>query len=574
VIRTFSVSRLVQVFTVAIACCVAAVPVRAQLQASATVTATPLNASTYRYEIVLKNTGTTTIGTFWFSWIPGQDFMPSAPSNIMSPLYWSANLTHGSPADGYGIQWVSSFPVYYLPAGQSFAGFSFDSAMTPSQLAAGMLGTSYVYVGAPLADLGFNFVVTTATAAAPQLTVGLSHIGNFTQGQNGAAYTITTRNMGTGAGSGMVTVTDVLPAGFTAATLGGLGWTCVVASATCTRLDSLGAGGVYPPITLTTNVPPGAASPVTNQAMVSGGGAASSMASDITTILASFVDVSLSDAFLPAIDLLREYGITSGCSSAPAPPQFCPSANVTRSQMATFVVRSIMGGDSFTYTLAPYFSDVPANHPFFPWIQKLRDLGVTSSCGSTAAGLTYCPDDPVTRGQMAVFIIRARFGSSTAFNYSQTPFFTDVPQSNGFFPWVQKLKQLGITSSCGSNAAGLTYCPDDPVTRGEMAVFVMRGAFNQLLPANTPMIISVSPAAGPRAYTMMVTLTGQNTNWVNGTTQVSTGAGITVTNVVVTNSTTLTAQLVIAANAVTGPYSLTATTVGEEATLPNGFTVQ
>jgi hypothetical protein len=107
-----------------------------------------------------------------------------------------------------------------------------------------------------------------------------------------------------------------------------------------------------------------------------------------------------------------------------------------------------------------------------------------------------------------------------------------------------------------------------------MAVFLMRGAFNQLLPTGTPLIVSASPAAGPRGYTIMGTLTGQNTNWVNGTTQVSTGPGITVSNVVVMSATTLTAQLFVAANAVAGPYSLTAITGSEEATLPNGFTVQ
>jgi hypothetical protein len=117
------------------------------------------------------------------------------------------------------------------------------------------------------------------------------------------------------------------------------------------------------------------------------------------------------------------------------------------------------------------------------------------------------------------------------------------------------------------------YCPNDPVTRGQMAVFLMRGAFNQLLPG-APVITSVSPAAGPRGYTIMVTLTGQNTNWVNGTTQVTAAPGITVTNVAVTNATTLTAQLSVAANATPGPYSLTATTGSEEATLPNGFVAQ
>lgn len=288
-----------------------------------------------------------------------------------------------------------------------------------------------------------------------------------------------------------------------------------------------------------------------------------------------FGDLPLSNDFFDAANLLYGRSVTSGCGSPPpAPLQYCPGANVTRSQMAVFVVRSMMGGDNFTYTLTPYFSDVASIHPYFPWIQKLRDLGVTSSCGSTATGPAYCPDDPVTRDQMAVFIIRDRFGASTTFNYPPTPLFTDVPVSNGFFSWIQKLKQLGITSSCGSTAAGPAYCPGDPVTRGQMAVFIMRGAFNQLLPANTPMIVSVSPATASPGQTITVTLRGQNTNFAGGATQVIAGAGITVSNISVKNGTTLTAQLSIGANGVLGPHSIIATTGAEEATLPNGFLVQ
>jgi hypothetical protein len=132
------------------------------------------------------------------------------------------------------------------------------------------------------------------------------------------------------------------------------------------------------------------------------------------------------------------------------------------------------------------------------------------------------------------------------------------------------MKQLGITTGCGA----ATYCPGDPVTREEMAAFLMRGAFNQLLPPGAPVVVSVSPAMGPRGYTIVATLTGQNTNWVTGITQVGTAPGITVGNVAVTNATTLTVQLTIAASATPGPYSLTATTGTEEATLPNGFIVQ
>ena len=323
------------------------------------------------------------------------------------------------------------------------------------------------------------------------------------------------------------------------------------------------AGASYPPIAFSVNVAANASSQVTTTASVSGGGLPAANAGDTTTVLASFADVSSTDVFLPAIDLLREYGITSGCSSLP--PDYCPLDNITRGQMAVFVVRAVFGNDNFTYTTSPYFTDVPASNAYFKWIQAMRDLGITTGCGTNI----YCPNDSVTRGQMAVFIIRARYGSTTAFSYPSTQSFTDVPSTNTYFQWIQKMKQLGVTSGCGAN----TYCPNDPVTREQMAAFIMRGAFNLLLPAGTPVITSISPAGVTHGQTATVTITGSNTNFAGGT-QVNAGAGITVSNIVVTSGTTLTAQFSVASGATPGPRSITATTGAEEATLPNGLVVQ
>ena len=57
---------------------------------------------------------------------------------------------------------------------------------------------------------------------------------------------------------------------------------------------------------------------------------------------------------------------------------------------------------TFPFPTAPYFTDVPANHAQFPYIQKLRELGITSGCTAT----TYCDGDPTLRGQMSVFVSR------------------------------------------------------------------------------------------------------------------------------------------------------------------------
>ena len=75
----------------------------------------------------------------------------------------------------------------------------------------------------------------------------------------------------------------------------------------------------------------------------------------------------------------------------------------------------------------------------------------------------------MTRDEMAIFMVRAVFGSDN-FTYSSTPYFTDVTPTTFGFKWIEKLKELGITAGCGAT----TYCPTDTVTRDEMAIFIER----------------------------------------------------------------------------------------------------
>src|SRR5207302_4014127 len=115
-------------------------------------------------------------------------------------------------------------------------------------------------------------------------------------------------------------------------------------------------------------------------------------------------------------------------------------ANIPESQMSVFVIRSVFGNDNFPYTQTPSFTDVSSDNLYFKWIQKMQDLGIAVPCRPAQ----YCPDTPVTRGIMAVLIIRSRFGVSMPTNYPATPYFTDVPPTHPFFPWIQKMKQIGI----------------------------------------------------------------------------------------------------------------------------------
>lgn len=130
------------------------------------------------------------------------------------------------------------------------------------------------------------------------------------------------------------------------------------------------------------------------------------------------------------------------------------------------------------------FSDVPTNNPFYTEISNIAYRQITVGCG----GGNYCPNDSVTRAQMAAFIMRS-LGEFNPPPPAQQQF-SDVPPSNPFYAFIDRLATLGITVGCG----GGNYCPDDFVTRGQMAAFILRGIgmFNPPTPA-TQRFTDVAP---------------------------------------------------------------------------------
>jgi uncharacterized repeat protein (TIGR01451 family) len=140
--------------------------------------------------------------------------------------------------------------------------------------------------------------VTVQDPTLADMTITKSHVGNFSQGQVGATYTIAVKNSGTGATAGQVNMVDTLPASMTATALTGTGWTCVLATVSCSRSDVLGVGLSYQQITLTVTVAANAPALVTNTATVSGGGEtnlANDVANDPTTIT-QFADLTVTVA--------------------------------------------------------------------------------------------------------------------------------------------------------------------------------------------------------------------------------------------------------------------------------------
>jgi uncharacterized repeat protein (TIGR01451 family) len=153
---------------------------------------------------------------------------------------------------------------------------------TPTACVVGGGGTTCSF-NMPAALETVTVTFTTGSAIPPALAITKTHTGNFTQGQQGATYTVTVSN-GANAGptSGTVTVTDTIPSGLTLVSMAGTNWTC--ASNSCERSDGLLAGASYQVITVTVNVAGNAAASVTNSVSASGGGSPTANATDLTTI--------------------------------------------------------------------------------------------------------------------------------------------------------------------------------------------------------------------------------------------------------------------------------------------------
>ncbi len=117
-------------------------------------------------------------------------------------------------------------------------------------------------------------------------------------------------------------------------------------------------------------------------------------------------------------------------------------------------------------TLAQTFSDVPANHFAFAHIEILAANDITAGCG----GGNYCPDAPVTRAQMAVFLERSMRGGDYAPPRAAGNVFTDVSANDYAADFIEQLYADGITGGCGND----NYCPGSVVTRAQMAVFLER----------------------------------------------------------------------------------------------------
>ena len=147
------------------------------------------------------------------------------------------------------------------------------------------------------------------------------------------------------------------------------------------------------------------------------------------------------------------------------------------------------------------FDDVPTSASIWSYVEAVYREGITSGCSTSPP--RYCPNNSITRGQMAVFICRA--AGIEPYN-NPTPTFGDVPSSSSQYAYVEALVREGVTSGCSTTPK--LYCPNSPVTRGQMAVFLCRAAGLSPYSPVVPTFTDVASTSGIYGYVERVYLEG------------------------------------------------------------------
>jgi len=161
---------------------------------------------------------------------------------------------------------------------------------------------------------------------------------------------------------------------------------------------------------------------------------------------ADFLDVPQASPYHAPVETIIRDGITSGCGGG----NYCPTSPVTRGQMAVFLLRAEHGSayvpPPATGTI---FGDVTVNTSFADWIEQLYAEGITGGCLGGSPPL-YCPTASVTRGQMATFLLKIYHGTGYA-PAAASGVFSDVPVSMPLAPWIEEMARLSVTTGCGGN---------------------------------------------------------------------------------------------------------------------------
>ena len=168
------------------------------------------------------------------------------------------------------------------------------------------------------------------------------------------------------------------------------------------------------------------------------------------------------NAHEPAIEDLAARGIVSACDARLS--RYCPSEPVTRAQMAVILARVL--GDIPDWLPRDRFSDVADDSSYARHVEYIATRGITLGCDDSPP--RFCPDDPVTRAQAALFLVRTFDLEGIS---DELAGFVDIG-NHPVADAIEVLYSAGITRGCDRDP--LRFCPDDPVGRDQMASFISR----------------------------------------------------------------------------------------------------
>lgn len=169
--------------------------------------------------------------------------------------------------------------------------------------------------------------------------------------------------------------------------------------------------------------------------------------------------------FENAIDAIARAGITSGCNP-PVNDHYCPKQPVTRGEMAAFLTRALR----LPHSTTDFFTDDDGS-VFERAVNALARTGITVGCNPQQTGDRYCPERRMTRGEMAAMLNRA-FQYPPASPGPQPDRFTD-DTGHMFEPAINLIAAAKLTLGCNPPVND-RFCPNDHVTRGQMAAFLAR----------------------------------------------------------------------------------------------------
>ena len=198
-----------------------------------------------------------------------------------------------------------------------------------------------------------------------------------------------------------------------------------------------------------------------------------------------------SNQFYFFVESLFHSGVTGGCGVG----IYCPDNAVTRAQMSAFLLKAEHGPAYIPPRVHPGQSSPTSSARASSPTGSSSSLPRASPAAARRPPALYCPDNPVTRAQMSVFLLKTEHGPAYIPPACTPGVFADVVCPSLFADWIEQLFNEGITGGCG----GGNYCPDNSSTRGQMAVFLdkIMGLPGPPPPTITPTPPPVTPTLTP-----------------------------------------------------------------------------